>query len=71
MSIVPRTTLTTDKQLLAELQRARSTKQPKTRSLPRGKNMGRELVNIADRNALYDILDRDSSFPMSPKPPRP
>jgi len=60
-----------DEFLREGLQRAHPGKHPKPRPLPRGKNMGRELVNIADRNALYDVFDRDSTFLTGLKPPRP
>lgn len=39
------------------LERAGLKEKRKPRPLPRGKDMGRMLVNIADRHRLYDVLD--------------
>jgi hypothetical protein len=50
------------------IERARATEKPP--SLPQSINMGRALVDVADRNALYDVFDRESGFPESIKPPR-
>ena len=46
-----------DEFLRQGIERSRSGKKRKLPLLPRGKNMGRELVDISDRNRLYDILD--------------
>jgi hypothetical protein len=46
-----------DEFLREGLERARLKKKRKRQPLPRGKDMGRMLVNIADRDRLYDVLD--------------
>ena len=46
-----------DEFLRQGLERARLKKKRKPQPLPHGKDMGRILVNIADRDRLYDVLD--------------
>jgi hypothetical protein len=54
-----RTTLSAvvDEFLRQGLAQAASRKVRRTSALPRGKNMGRMLVDVADRDRLYDVLD--------------
>jgi hypothetical protein len=47
-----------DEFLRQGIEKTNSTPARKPRPLPRGKDMGRMLVNIADRDQLYDVLDR-------------
>ncbi len=42
----------------------------RVQAAPRGFNMGRELVNVTDRNALYDMFDRESGLLPRTDPPR-
>jgi hypothetical protein len=46
-----------DEFLREGLERARSKKRRKVQALPPAIHMGRELVNISDRDQLYDVLD--------------
>jgi len=46
-----------DEFLRQGIERSRSGKKQKLPLLPPGMNMGRELVDISDRNRLYDIFD--------------
>jgi hypothetical protein len=47
-----------DEFLREGLARAGSKQKRKLPPLPHGKDMGRMLVDIADRDRLYDVLDR-------------
>jgi hypothetical protein len=42
----------------------------RVQAAPRGFNMGRELVDVTDRNALYDMFDRESGLLPCTDPPR-
>ena len=57
-----------DQFLREGLERARATRKRRP-PLPRSRNMGRELVDVADRDALYDIFDRESGLISEPDPP--
>lgn len=46
-----------DEFLQQGLAKAHSVQTRKPRLLPRGKDMGRLLVDISDRDQLYDVLD--------------
>jgi hypothetical protein len=46
-----------DEFLQQGLEKAHSVQTRKPRPLPRGKDMGRLLVDISDRDQLYDVLD--------------
>lgn len=54
-----RTTLSAvvDEFLREGLARAGSNQKRRRPALPRGKHMGRMLVDISDRDRLYDVLD--------------
>jgi hypothetical protein len=47
-----------DKILREAVERARTAEELP----PRGTDIGRELVNVADRDALYDVFDGESSL---------
>jgi hypothetical protein len=46
-----------DQFLREGLERTKSSRKRKPQPLPPGKDMGRMLVNVADRDQLYDVLD--------------